>query len=254
MLTGGQGAVPAIRGLARGRSLIVVDGSRVSSERRAGANASFLDPAAIDTLEVARGPGSVAYGSDAFGGVIAVRTRAPRYLAPLQVRLSASAGAGIPQGRGQVEVSRGYGSDAVLVSLRAREFGDYSAPGGVVANSGWRDGGVTARWDHDGGGRNWSVGWDTGLAREIGRPRSDSAAIVATTPYEDSHRLTFSYETRSAGWFRNVRVGGLIGSSKDRIEQDRPADAEAAAQPHPGGHVLARNAAPRYRRTRVRAR
>jgi len=218
---GGQGAVPAIRGLARGRSLIVVDGSRASTERRAGANASFLDPAAIDSMEVARGPGSVAYGSDAFGGVIAVRTRTPRYLTPLQVRLSASAGAGIPQGRGQVEVSRGYQSDAVLVSLRAREFGDYAAPAGVVPNSGWRDGGITARWDHDGGGRNWSVGWDTGLAREIGRPRSDSAAITATTPYEDSHRLTFSYETGSAGWFRNVHVGGLLGSFRDRIEQDR---------------------------------
>ena len=75
----GQGAVPAIRGLARGRSLIVVDGGRVSTERRAGVNASFLDPSTIDRIEVARGPGSVAYGSDAFGGVIAVRTRRAGY-------------------------------------------------------------------------------------------------------------------------------------------------------------------------------
>ena len=42
----GQAAAPAIRGLARGRTLILVDGGRASTERRAGPNASFLDPAA----------------------------------------------------------------------------------------------------------------------------------------------------------------------------------------------------------------
>ena len=35
----------------------MVDGSRASSERRAGANASFLDPAIVERVEVARGPG-----------------------------------------------------------------------------------------------------------------------------------------------------------------------------------------------------
>ena len=68
----GQAAVPAIRGLARGRTLILVDGSRAATERRSGANAAFLDPGVARTIEVARGPGSVAYGSDAFGGVIVV--------------------------------------------------------------------------------------------------------------------------------------------------------------------------------------
>jgi outer membrane receptor protein involved in Fe transport len=218
---GGQGSVPAIRGLARGRSLILVDGSRVSTERRAGANASFVDPATASTIEVARGPGSVAYGSDAFGGVIAVRTRAPGYREPLQVRASGTIGAGIPQGRGDVEVSRGYESDAFLVSVRAREFDDYTAPSGVVPNSAWRDGGINARWDHDSGRRTWSIGWQTGLAREIGRARSDTAAIAATTPYEDSHRLTVQYGSPTAGWFRNLQVTGLLGSSRERTAQDR---------------------------------
>ncbi|MCC7123376.1 MAG: TonB-dependent receptor plug domain-containing protein, partial [Acidobacteria bacterium] len=71
----GQAAVPAVRGLARGRTLILIDGARVTAERRVGPSATFMDPAMIDGVEVARGPGSVAYGSDAFGGVISVRTR-----------------------------------------------------------------------------------------------------------------------------------------------------------------------------------
>jgi outer membrane receptor protein involved in Fe transport len=217
--------VPAIRGLARGRSLILIDGSRVSTERRAGPNASFLDAAAISTIEVARGPGSVAYGSDAFGGVIAVRTRRPDYRSPLQARVSGTLGGGIPEARGEIQVSSGYGSGGVLVSVRAREFGDYRAPTGVVPNSGWRDGDLSALWEQQTGDGVWYVGWQTGLDREVGRPRSDSATIRATTPYEDSHRLTVSYEGRSAGWFRNVRVGGLFGSSRERTDQDRLASA-----------------------------
>jgi outer membrane receptor protein involved in Fe transport len=225
---GGHGAVPAIRGLARGRSLILLDGSRVSTERRAGPNASFLNPAGISTIEVARGPASVAYGSDAFGGVIAVRTRRPDYRSPLRARVSGTFGAGIPEGRGEIELSDGYGSGGVLVAVRARRFDDYHAPTGVVANSGWRDGDVSAVWEQRTGAGVWSAGWQTGLGRDIGLPRSDSAAIVATTRYEDSHRLTVSYEGGSAGWFRNVRIGGLFGSSKERTDQDRLA---AAAQP-----------------------
>ena len=72
----GQAAVPAVRGLARGRTLILIDGSRVTSERRVGPSATFMDPSLVEGVDVARGPGSVAYGSDAFGGVISVRTQA----------------------------------------------------------------------------------------------------------------------------------------------------------------------------------
>lgn len=61
VISEGQSATPAIRGLARGRTSIMVDGSRASSERRAGPNASFLDPASVERVEVARGPASVTY-------------------------------------------------------------------------------------------------------------------------------------------------------------------------------------------------
>ncbi len=53
----GQAAVPALRGLSSGRTLILIDGARVNSERRAGASATFLDPDILEGVEVARGPG-----------------------------------------------------------------------------------------------------------------------------------------------------------------------------------------------------
>ena len=59
----GQAAVPAVRGLARGRTVIVIDGARVTSERRAGPSATYLDPSIVDGVDVARGPGSVAAAS-----------------------------------------------------------------------------------------------------------------------------------------------------------------------------------------------
>ena len=217
----GQAAVPAIRGLARGRTLILVDGSRATSERRAGSNASFLDPGAIRTIEVARGPGSVAYGSDAFGGVIAVRTRGPDYGESWQARFAGTAGWGAPERRGEVEVSRGYQSGGVLIGVRAREFDDYDAPAGAVTNSGWRDGGVRARWEHTTAQDLWSVGWQSDFGRDLGRPRSDSDVMLATSPLEDSHRLTASYERRALRGWRNLRMNALAGGARQRTEQER---------------------------------
>lgn len=136
VISEGQSATPAIRGLARGRTSIMVDGSRASSERRAGANASFLDPAIVERVEVARGPASVAYGSDAMGGVIAVRTRGPDYTRPLQVRFAGTLGGGFPEVSGDVEVSAGYGSGGILASVRGRDYDSYDSPDGPVPNSG----------------------------------------------------------------------------------------------------------------------
>jgi outer membrane receptor protein involved in Fe transport len=217
----GQGAVPAIRGMARGRTLILVDGSRAATERRAGANASFLDPGIVQSIDVARGPGSVAYGSDAFGGVIAARTRGPEYDGGIHVRAAGTVGAGVPETRGDLELARGHGTGGVLVAVRAREFDAYDAPSGEVANSGWRDSGVRARWDQAAGGGRWSVGWQSDFARDVGRPRSDSGMVFATSPIEDSHRLTASFEGGSLGGFRNVRFNALGGASRQVTDQER---------------------------------
>ena len=80
----GHASVPAVRGLARGRTLFLIDGGRVTAERRVGPSGTFLDPSVIEGIDIARGPGSVAYGSDALGGVISVRTRRAEPGSPLR--------------------------------------------------------------------------------------------------------------------------------------------------------------------------
>src|SRR5918993_426852 len=146
----GHASVPAIRGLARGRTLFLIDGGRVSAERRVGPSGTFLDPSVIEGIDVARGPGSVAYGSDALGGVISVRTRRAEPGTPLSVRGSGTYGGGIPDRRGSIEVAKGLDRGGLLVQGHARSADDWDSPvdDSAVLNSGWEDGGFNARLDH----------------------------------------------------------------------------------------------------------
>ncbi len=93
----GHAAVPSIRGMPQHRTLLLLDDGRVSSERRAGASATYLDPETIEEVEVVRGPGSVAYGSDAFGGIIRARTRMPDPQGPTGLRWSTVGGTGLDE-------------------------------------------------------------------------------------------------------------------------------------------------------------
>ncbi len=213
-------AVPAIRGLARGRTLILIDGARVSTERRAGPSATYLDPFFLEGTEVSRGPGSVAYGSDAFGGVIDARTRRPQSGAPLQVRLRGSLGAGIPERSTGAEISKGFGEGGLLFQARYRNFADYRSPEGTVPNSSARDGGFLARVTQEVGAGLFSVGLQSDLGRDIGRPREDPNEARVSHPEENSHRLTVSYDMDPLAGFTRLGFNGFFGSYRVITERD----------------------------------
>lgn len=221
----GQAAVPAIRGLARGRTLILVDGARVSSERRVGASATYLDPSLIEGVDVARGPGSVAYGSDAFGGVISVRTRRVTPGSPWGVRFNGELGAGIPERRGAIEVSKGLPQGGVLLAMHARSADDWKSPAGEVINSGYRDRGVMLRAEHALGPGEFSAAWQSDFGRDIERPRNNSTTVRFFYPSENSHRLTTGYEMRHVGGLQRVGFTGFVGSYAQVTDQDRFATA-----------------------------
>ena len=63
-------SAPSIRGLARKRVLVMLDGEKISSERNVGAPGTFLNPFEIENIEILKGPYSVLYGSDAVGGIV----------------------------------------------------------------------------------------------------------------------------------------------------------------------------------------
>jgi hemoglobin/transferrin/lactoferrin receptor protein len=217
----GRAAVPAIRGLSAGRTLILLDGARVSTERRAGASATYLDPFSLESVEVARGPASVAYGSDAFGGVIFARTRRVAPGSPLAFRFTGAAGAGAPEWRTGAEVSQGFARGGVLVQAHARQSEDYRSPEGDVFNSGARDRGFLARVDHTVGPGSWSAGWQSDFGREIERPRNNARTVRFFYPTEDSHRFTTGYELHRYRGFERISVTGFLGRYAQVTDQDR---------------------------------
>jgi hemoglobin/transferrin/lactoferrin receptor protein len=120
-----------IRGIDGNRVLTIVDGVRVSDEFSFGpflsARRDFVDVDSIYQAEIARGPISSLYGSDALGGVVALRTKSPmdylgdqvRYLSlksgysgsDESVNLAATLAAGNDTFAGMLNVSRRDGQE-----------------------------------------------------------------------------------------------------------------------------------------------
>ncbi len=69
-----------LRGLGSQRVLTLSDGVRLSGQGTGygGGSLSIYDTFSVERIEILRGPNSVLYGTDAFGGVINVITRQPR--------------------------------------------------------------------------------------------------------------------------------------------------------------------------------
>jgi hemoglobin/transferrin/lactoferrin receptor protein len=217
----GHAAVPAVRGLARGRTLLLIDGGRVTAERRVGPSGTFLDPSVVEGIDIARGPGSVAYGSDALGGVVSVRTRRAEPGSPLRTRFSGTIGAGVPEARGSVEVSKGFAAGGVLMQAHVRNAEDYDSPEGDVFNSGWEDHGFLVHFTHTIAKGFLSAAWQSDFGRDIERPRNNSRTVRFYYPFENSHRLTASYQLSDVAGFRQISLTGFFGALEQRTDQDR---------------------------------
>jgi len=76
------GGSPVMRGFEANRVLLVIDGVRLNNTiYRSGhlQNVVTIDPNALERAEILYGPGSVVYGSDALGGVMAFYTKNPKF-------------------------------------------------------------------------------------------------------------------------------------------------------------------------------
>lgn len=105
-----------IRGLGAQRALVLTDGIRQSGQGigYGGGNLSLYDLSALDRIEVMKGPGSVLYGTDAFGGVIQLFTHQP------EVRDSFGTGARL---RTSFDGSRNISSQSGFVDMGDKNWG-----------------------------------------------------------------------------------------------------------------------------------
>lgn len=220
--------VPSIRGLSRGRTVLLLDGARIVTERRAGPSATFLDPFFLEAVEIVRGPSPVAYGSDAFGGVIHARTRRPSPGDPFTARARTTWGAGLPEASFGAEASGSLAGTGLLVQGRRRSFGDYRSPAGVVSGSGAEDYGFLARGVREVPGGTLTTSVQVDGARDVGRPRRTSS--VTSYPVEDSTRLVADYQVLPRWGFARLDATVFLGAQRlvTRRESGDPVGASVA--------------------------
>jgi outer membrane receptor protein involved in Fe transport len=185
----GHAAVPSLRGLPQDRTLLLLDDGRVSSERRAGPSASYLDPETVEEVEVVRGPGSVAYGSSAFGGIIRSRTRLPDTQGTQSLRWSAIGGLGLDEVGAAAEFTTGLLGGGVMVGAHYRDYGDYDSP----------------------------------EARNVGKPSPDSAVQSVFYPIEQSNRLGLGFERPGPGSWSRIGVSVAWDDYRVDLDKDRMA-------------------------------
>lgn len=127
------GGSPVLRGFEANRVLLVVDGVRMNNAIfRSGhlQNAITVDVASLDRMELIYGPGSLAYGSDALGGVIHFRTRTPEFKAGgngWKVRLQSSLASAAESKRLGAHLEYGAKNFASYTQLSFGDFGDLRA-------------------------------------------------------------------------------------------------------------------------------
>jgi hemoglobin/transferrin/lactoferrin receptor protein len=205
-------AVPVVRGLARGRTLLMLDDGRVTAERRAGPSASYLNPFSLENVEVTRGPGSVAYGSDAFGGVVHAKTPMPTPGA-FSGRFAFAAGTGgTPETSGGAFVNVPAGPGALSLALYQRSQGDYETPSGTQDNSAAWDRGLVLRGLLPLGGARLFAGFQLDQVRDMGKPQADLPTTRTFYPSENSSRFTLGLDSPGALGFSSFELRGFLGA------------------------------------------
>jgi len=136
---GGYSMVPSIRGLAEHRILLLVDGVRITSERRLGASASFVSLGAIDRVEINRGPYSVFHGSGALGGIINIITKSPAPNSPFEGEFRLGYNTVRNERAGSASFSGSLGEWGFMFGANGKKADDYSAPSGKIEWSRYQD-------------------------------------------------------------------------------------------------------------------
>lgn len=225
----GRSVVPSLRGLPKHRTLILLDDGRVVTERRAGASATFLDPDTLGEIEVIRGPGSVAYGSDAFGGIIRARSRMPSpFPDRVGVRYALEGAEGAPGWGAAADVEGPLAGGGFLLGAHVRDYSDYSSPEGEVFDTRWETWGVRAGWQRVIGRGVFRLSWRSDRARDVGKPNPRSKTKRRFYPLEDSDRLNLAFEQPLSGEWK--RFSAAVAWDRYRLVLDKD-DLDAGLQP-----------------------
>ncbi|MBI1837381.1 MAG: TonB-dependent receptor [Flavobacteriia bacterium] len=198
------GGSPIIRGFETNKVLMVVDGVRMNNAIYRGGhlqNIITLDNSVFDKIEVAFGPGSVVYGSDALGGVMHFYTKNPLLSESNKIKIAASAFTRYTTANSgsaaHTDISIGNSKVASLTSFSYSNYGDL------------RQGAVRNPYYGNFGSRNWYVKQINGIDSlfvnndtnlQIGSSYSQIdflQKILFKQSEKVNHILNFQYSTSS---------------------------------------------------------
>lgn len=127
-----------IRGEGNNRTVILVDGQRVTEQKSMEGIPLLIAVQDIERVEVIKGPASVLYGSDAIGGVVNVITKK----GPKEDGVHGSAGVRGDSGTHGIDqnysLSGRYGDFAARLAYSDEDHGDVDSPKGKIDNTDYR--------------------------------------------------------------------------------------------------------------------
>jgi vitamin B12 transporter len=223
---GGGAAGVYLRGNADTHTVVLIDGQRIGSATTGSFDFSMLPLAAIDRIEILRGPASALYGADAIGGVVQIFTR--QGAGPLRFDAEAGAGSRGTQRLG-AGVSGGNAQWSYSLSLGSERSDGYNAITNPQANiyNPDRDG---HRTDRAGGRLELQLAPGHALGASLlhasGTQRFDFADAWSAPPALASydHRYDFANEAASVWlrdrfterWTSTLRLGSGSNDSRHR--------------------------------------
>lgn len=196
---GGFSVVPNVRGLARRRVLILVDNARVTSDRRTGPNASFVNPADIEKIEVLRSPSSVFYGSDAIGGVIHILTKKSELQEGIGGRVNVKYGTTNQEKNLGFSIQGAMGKTGYLFSFQGSDAENYSSPLGEVPQSQFTTASLYGKISYQSKWREIRLSFLGARGFNIGKPNRDSLLKPTWYPRENQNLFQFNWLEKELG-------------------------------------------------------
>ena len=222
--------VVSVRGMARGRSLLLLDGMRLVDDRDVGPS-FFVHPGLLSSTEVLLGPSSLVYGSGAIGGVVATGfAKETRYGAAYNTVNKC------PEAWAMVS------SERASIGFWGTQAEDYMSPDTLgadtaIRNSGFRTKGAYTRLAY----RGLSLEYIFAHGLDIGRPRDDpNRTAKYNKDYHDLLRIGYEAVALGVSWkaslwghqkFKEaevVKFNPSTGITKDEITRYNGTDAGAS--------------------------
>lgn len=206
----------SIRGIGGNRVALVVDGMHLGDQFDIGtfsnATRDFIDAGFIQRIEVLHGPASALYGSDAIGGVVAVRTVAPADLAGSRGRggmLSTAWRGGDASRHGTALAAFGNDARGLLIGASLREGGsmDSAALANPVDSRDFLRRSALLRFTAE---DSRAGGFNAGVLYQDSAVTSDLHSMLGTGRFASTTALTGDDESRLAVVHAELGVGDAV--------------------------------------------